>query len=219
MRDRPKSVKASQIRATIKAIVAQLDHWEEDQLRLSRHRVASNENFGGRALRVTLSQQRARAALGTLDLQDPPCEDCGATGHLTNECGLIEYAEDPSTGIHRGIVHRLFSQACDLYRLLYPRFYQGPSIGSVGTDIHEVFPVPLTGPDYQLIAISRAARDLRFIPGFQQESVELQRTICDSSVYLYYSLAFPLAFPEFRNRVLELVQECPDEESEEEQVN
>jgi hypothetical protein len=124
MSDRLRSHQATQLRTTIKAVVAQLYHWEEDQAYLAERRVSSNQVEGGRELRFLLAQARARQALGTVG----PCEYCNSTDHLPEDCPLVPRAaavvfeEDPASGIHRGIVHRLFSKASELYSLLYPRF-------------------------------------------------------------------------------------------------
>jgi hypothetical protein len=206
MHDRHKAIKASQIRSTIKSIVAQLDQWDENHRRLLHHSLIADETAGGRAPRLALAQRRARTALGTQDLHDPPCKDCGATGHLASECHYSYTEEAPSTSIHRSIVHRLFAQVCDLYRLLYPKFYQGPTTLTIATEAVQSSLAPVTGPDYQEIAVSRAAQSLVCIPGLNQELESRRRTIVDASVYLFYSLAFPLELSEFRDKVLESVR-------------
>jgi hypothetical protein len=207
MHDRHKAIKASQIRSTIKSIVAQLDQWDENHRRLLHHSLIADETAGGRAPRLALAQLRARTALGTQDLHDPPCKDCGAIGHLASECKYSYTEEAPSTSIHRSIVHRLFAQVCDLYRLLYPTFCQGgPTTLTSAPEAAQSSLAPVTGPDYQEIAVSRAAQSLACIPGLNQEPESRRRTIVDASVYLFYSLAFPLEFSEFRDKVLESVR-------------
>ena len=112
--------------------------------------------------------------------------------------------ENPSTGIHRGIVHTVYSQAADLYRLLYPRFYPGPDEEVVPTQIAYLLPVPLTGPDYQQIAISRAVTFLvtqPSSPSFQLKSIRQQLAWVDQAAQPFHSAAFPLDYDSFRDKV------------------
>jgi hypothetical protein len=207
MSDRLRSHQATQIRTTIKAVVAQLDRWEEDQAYLTERRISSNQVEGGRELRHLLAQARARQALGTVGLSEPPCEYCNSSDHLPEDCPLVPRAaavvfeEEPATGIHRGIVHRLFAKASELYSLLYPRFYQGLGFTVVASEVQEVLPVPLTGPDYQVIAIRRAARAIEVVglPSTPREHLLATRLIG----HRFYSDAFPLDFDVFLDRVYE----------------
>jgi hypothetical protein len=157
------------IRRSIKATIAQLDHWDNDQRELERRRTTANANYPNGVLdRKTLAQHRARVSQGTLDLLDPPCTLCSSRKHLTDECHLEtrdgqvvtreeSSLEDPANGIHRAIVHRLHSHACDLYHLLYPRFYPGAQETQKVT-LEETQPVPQTGPDY--LVLGHPANDL-----------------------------------------------------------
>jgi hypothetical protein len=71
--------------------------------------------------------------------------------------------------------------------------------------------VPLTGPDYQAIAISKAARDLFYLPGFGQEVERRQKADCTLVAKLYFSKAFPLEFFEFRDRIIEAFEDIASE--------
>jgi hypothetical protein len=75
-----------------------------------------------------------------------------------------QISEDPSLGIYQAIIHHLYLQTCDLYRLPHPRFYPGPQTKAIKTE--EVYPSPLTGPVYRSLAISAAVEEFRVIPGF-----------------------------------------------------
>jgi hypothetical protein len=208
MNHRDKEGLARQIRSTIKAIVAQLDSWESDQFKFRVKRKAANALSGGLKQRLAVSRARACATQETDPNQDPPCDLCGSSIHLSDECDFIAVEsngsdfEEPSVGIHRGIIHRLYVQTIDLYRLLYPRFYPGPSEGVLATTITETLPVPLTGPDYQAIGIAKAAKLLSTLEGNQvSSSPNIQRhcTLLDQAVLPFYSAAFPLDFITFRN--------------------
>lgn len=204
MNERRVASQATQIRSTIKSIVAQLDRWDQDQVQLARRRVASINAAGGREERQHLSRVRAQQVLGTTGLPEPPCEYCGEAypcTHLLNEPTprplRTQTEEEVSTGVHRGIVHRLFAKSRELYKLSYPRFYPGPT-GS-DRDVPEVFPVPLTGPDYQRIAIRRAARQLSTL---SPPSSSFDRARVSSVLYQFYSEAFSLSFEEFQHETL-----------------
>jgi hypothetical protein len=203
--------RSTAIRNTIKAIIAQLDRWAVDQQGLERRRAEANARYPrGLSDRQDIAQHRARTALQTQDLRDPPCDLCGSTVHLSDECDRIErvnphnISEDPSIGIHRAIVHRLYLQSCDLYRLVHPRFYPGPLVGDSTEDI---YPVPLTGPDYLQIAISKAVEDFQVVPGFRPDDIRGQRPGCSSIALLYYSKAFPLTFGDFCCRIGDRIEE------------
>jgi hypothetical protein len=158
MNERQTSSQATQIRTTIKSIVAQLDRWEQDQAILCQRRVAANI--------------------------------------------ATQTEEEVSTGVHRGIVHRLFSKSRELYRLSYPRFYPGPT--GTDRDVEEVLPVPLTGPDYELIAIRRAARRLSTM---SPPRSGFDRARASSVMYQFYSEAFPLSFEDFEDRTFVYLNE------------
>jgi hypothetical protein len=204
--------KTQNIRATIKSIVAQLDRWETDQRDLERRRTTANASYPqGISDRRSLAAHRARDSQHTLDLIDPPCNWCDSTGHLTDECdqvaretGLRSTSEDPAIGIHRAIVHRLYLQACDLYRILYPRFYPGPRIKP---EVEETLPVPLTGPDYLVLAIDQAVADFRLVSGCRPTDIRDILPACSSITQLYYSKAFPISYGEFCWRVGDQVEQ------------
>jgi hypothetical protein len=202
--------KTQTIRDTIKSIVAQLDRWETDQRDLERRRTTANASYPkGIADRQALAVHRAQQSQQVLDfIKDPPCDWCDSTGHLTDECdhvvrepGLKSNSEDPATGIHRAIVHRLYLQTCDLYSLLYPRFYPGPR--AKPPDIQEK-PV---GPDYLVLAISQAVEDFRVLPGFRPADIRNHRPGCSSITQLYYSKAFVINYGEFCDRVADSLEE------------
>jgi hypothetical protein len=74
---------------SIKATVAQLDHWDHDQRVQERRRLSANANHPNGILdRQALAQYRARLSKGMLDLIDPPCDLCGSSKHLTDKCHL-----------------------------------------------------------------------------------------------------------------------------------
>jgi hypothetical protein len=191
------------IRDSIKSIIAQLDRWEEDRQTRERRRKEANVKYpNGLADRQAIARFRAKNALGTQKLSDPPCDRCGSNIHLTDECDIVAQEvgqrdfkeEDPSVGIHRAIVHRLYLQACDLYRLLYPSFYPDP--------------IPLVaGPDYLSLAISQAVDDFRLLPGFRPADVRHQRSSCSSVAQLYYSKVFPISFGDFCVRIADSLEE------------
>jgi hypothetical protein len=84
--DRSNLRKTQIIRDSIKSIVGQLDHWEEDrQKRENRRKEANNKYPNGLANRQALAWFRAKNALGTRHLTDPPCSSCGSKLHLSDE--------------------------------------------------------------------------------------------------------------------------------------
>jgi hypothetical protein len=200
--------KTRSIRDTIKAIVAQLDHWETDQREQERRRITANASYPkGVTDRQALAQHRAKTSLHTQHLFDPPCDLCGSTVHLSSECdtatkegpkALEVTSENPAIGIHRAIVHRLYIQACDLYRLLYPRFYPGPStIEDIGVNelysVNEIFTsLPSSILDYLALAITKTVEDLRVLPGYSPDDIRHLRPGCSSITQLYYSKSFPI---------------------------
>ena len=139
--------------------------------------------------------------------------------HLTEDCNvsrittdpLESTSENPSEGIHQAIVHRVYLRACDLYRLLYPRWYPGPEPRT--SEKEEVFPVPVTGPEYCAIAaVNQAVEDLKSTPDVSPSDIRKQKTSCTSVVQLYFSKAFPLNFSEFCHRVAKKFEEDFEEE-------
>jgi hypothetical protein len=204
--------KSAAIRNTIKAIVAQLDSWTSDQRDLeTRRRTASASFPRGLTDRRDTAQHRARTAIGTHNLQDPPCELCGSTLHLSDECDLLErepaeqvtsqttalIREDPATSIHRAIVHRLYLEACTLYKLVYPCFYSNQATTGESP----------ASPDYLALAISQAVDDFRVIPGFCPIDIRNQRPGCCLIAQLYYSKAFSITFSEFCCRIADCLKE------------
>jgi hypothetical protein len=125
---------AIQIRTNIKAAVGQLDSWTSSQTNQRLRRNTANASSGGHRGRCVESRERAIASQGTQIIEDHPCGLCGSSGHLGDECDFIAVEastrvafEDPSAGIHRGIVHRVYTLSSELYRLHHPRFYPGLS--------------------------------------------------------------------------------------------
>jgi hypothetical protein len=205
--------KTQTIRDTIKSIVAQLDRWETDQRALEKRCTSANASYPKGVIdRQALAIHRAQLSQRTSpDLTDPPCDWCDSTGHLSDECdrvardsGLISTSEDPAIGIHRAIVHRLYLQTCDLYCILYPRFYPGPK---PKPETEEKLPVPFIGPDYLALAITQAAEDFRVLPGYRPSDIRNLRPGCSSVTQLYYSKAFVVSYSEFCSRVADSVEE------------
>jgi hypothetical protein len=221
MNHRERERLSRQIRSTIKAIVAQLDSWDSDQQELRLTRDAANARCGGRRQRLAESRALACASQGTEHIQDPPCDTCGSFAHLSEECDFIAVEsndigyESPATSIHRGIVHRLYVQSLDLYRLLYPRFYPGPSEELVATEITETLSDLVTGRDYQAIAISQATTFLLSLSTnwVERPSLRQQLALLNQVIQPFHSAAFPLDFISFRDQV----HSCWSEEQEESQ--
>ena len=212
MGERLQKLQATRIRSTIKSIVAQLDRWDQDRARLNERRIASDRAIGGRHRRLLLSSTRAREALGTTNLQEPPCELCGDQfpSHLAEECSLsitrVDHRseEEPATGIHRGIVHRLFSQACDLYQLLYPHFYSGLNSTSTAPNLVEEAAGSVRYLDYQELAILQASRR---VARLRPQSLSANHVHVSQCLYSYYSNAFALSFSDFQDRVFAYLEE------------
>jgi hypothetical protein len=204
--------KTRTIRDTIKSIIAQLDRWETDQRELERRRISANASYPkGLTDRQALAVHRAQQSQDTLELIDPPCDWCDSTSHLTGECdriardsGLISTSEDPAIGIHRAIVHRLYLQTCDLYHILYPGFYPGPSPAK--SEVEETLSIPLTGPNYLTLAVELAVEDFRVLPGFSPTDIRNQRPACSAITQLYYSKAFVISYGDFCIKVADSVE-------------
>jgi hypothetical protein len=204
---------ASQIRTNIKAAIAQLDSWTASQESFRRRRNAGNATSGGHAQRCIDARNRATSSQGTQFIEDSPCSICGSSSHLSDECDFIAVEsstkvsfEAPSTGIHRGIVHKVFALASDLYRLHYPRFYPGPSASTLVSSDAYLLPVPLVGPDYQEIGISKAVASLvetSSARNYLKVSFLSQRSIVDAVAQPYHSAAFPLDYTSFRDKIQE----------------
>jgi hypothetical protein len=211
MNHREKERAARQIRSSIKAIVAQLDSWNSDQRELRLTRDAANEQSGGRRQRLAESRALACASQGTQFVQDPPCATCGSSSHLSEECDFIAVESNdneggdlsPASSIHRGIVHRLYVQSLDLYRLSYPRYYPGPSDEVLVAEILDTSPVPLIVPDYQAIALSKATSVFLSLSAnwVQRPTVRDQQALLDQVIQPFHSAAFPLDFLSFRAQV------------------
>ena len=217
------------ILSSIKSTVAQLECWDRDQAGLARRRAAANARFpGGFADRQAFNFFQASRPLfefsngrqSDLNLQEPHCNFCDSNKHETEECSIRDTCaiqeicpEDPARGIHRAIVHRLYLQACDLYRRSYPRFYPGPEERNPAPE--DIYPVPLTGPDYLVLAINQTASEVQTIPEFYA-SLALSRnrqTALNFVGGLYYSKTFPLSFLEFLDRVVDKVEQDLEEAS------
>ena len=204
---------ARKVRIVIKSLVAQLDVWEESQRKLRKQREAADALNGGRRQRLIDSRRRAQIAQGTEALLDPPCDLCGLSTHLSDECDFIAVEtngslfENPSSGIHRGIVHRLFEQSAYLYKFLYPGFFPGNFGGSPAA----IEAVPFRSgslerpPDYQTLGISQAIALAKVV--CRERCLDLsspQQAICLDQVSLpFFSASFPIGFAAFREQVLE----------------
>ena len=212
MRD-PRTKQATQIRSNIKAAVAQLDVWNFTQAEFQRRRVAANAISGGRRQRVSEAIHRAQVAQGTQFIEDPPCNFCGSSTHLGDECDFIAVEtteggifEEPSIGIHRSIVHRVYALASELYLLHYPRFYPGQSEDTLASSEAYLLPVPLTGPDFQELALSQAVATLLASSSVGRYSLSpflVQRAFVDSVAIPFHSAAFVLDYPSFRDAIQE----------------
>jgi hypothetical protein len=202
---------AKELRTNIKATIAQLDSWESNQDNLRHKWITANSENGGSRQRLAEARSRAQAAQGSQLIIDPACQLCGSPTHLSDECDFIAVetsnqcsSENPSTGIHRGIVHQVFQQAADLYKLLYPRFYPGPSVEAIVRADAYLLPVPLAGPDFQEIGISRTVARLSTVLDAQAvltKSLTHQLDFIDQFVQAFHSAAFPLPYTEFRANV------------------
>jgi hypothetical protein len=211
------------IRAGIKATIGQLDRWALDQAEQERRRTAANARYpNGLTDRLTHARHLARQGTRTTDFAvSTCCRLCDSGAHSTETCDVtqsplesLETApEDPSTGTHRAIVHRVCLQACDLYRLLCPRFYPGPEPRIFQPE--EVYPSPLTGPDYLALGVNQAAEDLQASPFVTPSDVRRQRINCTQVVHLCCSKSLPLNFSEFCHLVATKVEEDSEENQDE----
>jgi hypothetical protein len=214
---------AKSIRSAIKATIIQLDSWDKDKEEGDKRRKAENARFpNGLQDRLNLARFRASTSGVKANLSaGSSCEYCESTLHSTEECedtsdaedsgdaGERTSREDPSTGIHRAIVHRLYLQSCDLYLLLYPRVYPGPPRNSSAQA--ESYPVPSTAPDYLALSLTQAVEDFRVTPGFSTSDIRRQREGCVSIALLYYSKAFPIHFDVFCHRVADQLESVKSE--------
>ena len=211
------------IRSGIKASIGQLDSWDQAQSEQARRRQAANSRFPhGLQDRLALARHRASRSCETSRgkfVESTYCFNCDSDSHSTEDCNIshssttdpLESAsENPSEGIHRAIVHRVYLQACELYRLLYPRWY--PGLEQNSSEKEEVFPVPITGPDYFSIAVRQSVEDLKSTPGVSCSDIRNQKAICTSVVQLYFSKAFPLNFSGFCHKVADKFEEDVEEE-------
>jgi hypothetical protein len=208
---------SSQIRTNIKAAVGQLDSWTSSQNHHRLRRNTANASSGGYRERCIDSRERAIASQGTQFIEDPPCDLCGSSGHLGDECDFVAVEastrvafEDPSAGIHRGIVHRLYALSSELYLLHHPRFYPGLSGETLARTEAHLLPDSLFGPDYQEIGISQAVGSLvgsSSTRNYLTTSFLSQRSIVDAVAQSYHSAAFPLDYSSFRDRIQEELSE------------
>ena len=213
--------KATSLRSNIKAAIAQLDQWDALQDKQRASRQAAKARYRNFADRLAVAKYRAKQSFPSLP-SDPLCDHCESPFHLTNDCDIadtlealeredqleltstsqVSTLEDPSAGIHRSIIHRLYLNVCELYAVHHPRFYTGPKLPK--TEPQVVYPVPLAGPDYLTIAISQASTDLQ---GIVDSSDIRKHTIsCSPICRLYYSKAFPISFSEFCHKVADHVE-------------
>jgi hypothetical protein len=66
-----------------------------------------------------------------------------------------------------------------------------------------LFPVPLVGPDYQEIGLSRMVARLLSLPAAQAvrtESLSCQRAFVDQFAQAFHSAAFPLDYTDFQDK-------------------
>jgi hypothetical protein len=202
--------KAVSLRSSIKASVAQLDHWDALQAKQRDSCQAAKARFRSFADRLAIAKYRAKQqSFPSKQPSDPLCDRCESPFHSTGNCDIydalealeredqldsasvhqVSVHEDPSTGIYRAIVHRLCLKICELYRNSHPRFYPGPKPKK--TEPQEiVYPVPLSGPDYLTITVSQASADFQGIP-VHSSDIRKQRLSCLPIAHLYYSKAFP----------------------------
>jgi hypothetical protein len=190
------------IRRGIKATVGQLDRWESDQLALEQRRELANSRFPhGVKDRLALARHRA----GSGKNGPPHCDFCDASGHSTDACQVSQdiavssetETENPTTAIHRAIVHRLYLQACDLCRSSYPLFYLGAAGEESICDPTKVLPASLTCPDYFALSIDCAVEDFKASSGVTPSDMHQQQSNRSSTVQLHYSKSFPFNFSEF----------------------
>jgi hypothetical protein len=219
-------LQATSFRTTIKSVVAQLDNWDKDLIAQRKKREANNLQFASFEDRLRIAKYQAKLAFPSKP-GDPLCDNCESPFHSSDHCDILDTLnsvraldilesveveahhpntsteEDPQVGIHRGIIHRLYLATCSLYRLQHPRFYPGPQ---ERVEPSQVFPVPLTGPDYLRLAISQAAEDYQALPSVSPSTIR-QANLHSCSVvgHLYYSKAFPLTFTDFCDRVADCV--------------
>ena len=108
------------------------------------------------------------------------CDRCESPFHLTEDCDITDTLEaleqedqlestassqvpmhkDPSTGIHRAIIYRLYLNVCELYLNNHPRFYTGPKPPKTEPQ-QVIYPAPLSGPDYLAIVVRQASTDFQ----------------------------------------------------------
>ena len=206
---RNRNRQASKLRTNIKASVAQLDDWSSSQRNLRRRRKEAIAFSGGRRQYLDEARSRACASQGTTSLQDPPCTICGSSIHLSDECEFIavlsnaeDSFEDPSAGIHRGIIHRLYTHSAELYKLLYPNFFPG-SLRSEPSPPEALAIQSLPSlPDYQEIGISRAVALLTTLSStLELNSFPQERALVDQIAQPFHSAAFPLDYSDFRDQI------------------
>jgi hypothetical protein len=175
---------------------------------ITRCREANANYPRGLADRQDIAQFRARSALRTQGICDPPCQLCESTHHLSDECDYIArethaISEDATTSIHHAIIHRLYLQTYDLYKLAHPRFFPGDQ-----ETTSEIYPASLPDyhDDYLDIAISLAVEDFRVLPGFRPDDIRNQHAGCSPIIQLYYSKAFPITFGDSCYRIADSVE-------------
>ena len=195
--------KSKSLRQGIKATIGQLDRWDFDQVEQSRRRAVANSRFPhGFPDRLALAKHRAQSSgiessrhvKGSL----PYCDSCDTDGHSTKNCdvnqglskSLKTVSEDPSAGIHRAIIHRLYLQACELYVLVYPSFYPGGVDRQ--TELKVASLVSNSGPDYLELSLDQATEDLQAASDSKPSNASII-LICR----LYYSKSYPVTFSEF----------------------
>lgn len=189
----------------IKATAGQIEGWDETHTRFETRRQAVTTGLpGGRSNAESIARFRARGTTSPTPDSGPDahCIFCELAGHLTVTCPVGDTrgareatVENPSTGIHRALIHRLYTEAGNLYRALYPRFYPGPE--PQGPSPEPILSVQLTGPDYFDLSIIQAVEDFAGCQGIQPSDLRNYRSNCTPIVSLYYSKTFPVTFQDY----------------------
>jgi hypothetical protein len=204
---------AKSIRASIVSGCKRLDTYLSDlEFKVEKKRRANARHVNGFAGRLADARHKAEASYPEAVRTD--LLDDIETRRLV--VGSIQRAadyEDPSRGIHRAIIHKVYADACTLYQRSYPRFYPGNQ-GPLSHQREEVFPVPLTGPDYLTLAVNQSAEDLQASSGVQPCYVRTQRPDCVGILRLYFSKSFPISFSEFCHRVADKLEELEEDQTE-----
>jgi hypothetical protein len=192
------------IRKSIIAGCKSLDSWEADYLlREEKRKKANARHANGFAGRLADARHVAKSAYpqsqGIEEVLDP------------TEVLQVRTHENPSRGIHRAIIHKIYVEIGCLYKLSYPRFYPGRH-DLLTRQGEEVLPVPLTGPDYLTLAVTESAGDLQASSGHRPSDIRSQRPDCLPILRLYFSKSFPITFSEFCSRVADQLEDLEEDQ-------